>query len=134
MIQKTKYVVGLAQAGYMEKVVAIVFPEDVNHIDLGLAVFKSKNRIIGAGFCDVIEREGHMTTMAVYGDSVSLSIKSRPEDVHYLNETMGLANEPVPALIQRKDRETIMDQIRAANAQLGVGVSDHSGLPRAANE
>jgi hypothetical protein len=134
MIHKTKYVVGLARAGHVEQVVAIVFPEDMNHVDLGLAVFGSKNRIIGAGFCDVTEREGHATTMSVYGDSVSLRIKSRPEDVHYLNQTMGLSDDSVDSAIQRKDRETILEQIRAANAQIGVTQLNHTEFPKAANE
>lgn len=134
-MRKTKYVVGLARAGYMEQVVGIIFPEDVIHEDLAMLFFGSKNRIIGAGFCTVEEREGFMTKVVAHGESVSLNISSRPEDALYLNTTLGLVDGPVPAEQQRKDMEAIRQKITASNAQLGATVSmDPSALPRAANE
>ena len=133
-MNKTKYVVGLARAGYIEQVVAIIFPEAVIHEDMALAFFGSKNRIIGAGFCHVVEREGFSTAVQAYGDSVSLGIDSRPEDAFYLNAALGLIDDPVPAEIQRKDLDAIHQKISAANAKIGVTQIDADSLPRAANE
>lgn len=132
-MNKTKYVVGLARAGYMEKVVAIIFPEDVIHEDMGMMFFGSKNRIIGAGFCALEEREGFATKMVPYGESVSLGIKARPDDQYYLDATLLLIDR-VPAAIEYRDLEAIHEKIRAANANIGFIAQEVGTLPKAANE
>lgn len=128
-MSKSKYVVGLARTGGMDKVMAVAFSEDMVHHDVATALFGSRNRIIGAGFFDIEDREGHAPTVVTYGESVSLEVKSRPEDKHYLNALLGLASvigmtDAVPADLMRRDYEAIAEVIRQANARLGAVLAD----------
>lgn len=122
----TKYVVGLARAGYVERVVAIIFPEDVVHRDMALKFFGDEHRILGAGFCDLRLRDDQRPAMFVYGESVSLDVKSRPEDAHYLDYAMSLI-EHVPGDVRIADEDKVWENINKAFPQPATPKS-HVGL------
>lgn len=72
MYTKAKYIVGDVQGTYMVQTCAIVFSEAVGHNEV--APLFIAGTIISAGFFHADEEKVH-----VYGDSVSLRIKSNPE-------------------------------------------------------
>lgn len=111
---KTKYVVGYRPIGHGRQPVGILFPEAINHKDLAVGVFGDVKYVLGGGFCYIEECEGHATTATVYGDSVSLKIKSRPEDAYYLNYALGLTDE-IPFEIKQKDMQEIEVRRRASS-------------------
>jgi hypothetical protein len=110
-MSKSKYVVGLAHTGYIESVVAVIFPEDVTHRDMAVSFFGDTDKILGAGFFHIGQNEHGELTAKVYGQSASLRTDSRPDDVLYLNQALGLdVDEDVLRGQQRKDEEAVRDR------------------------
>ena len=62
------------------------FPEIPNHFDVANALSSHRlgGKIISAGFCWFNENKN---TWVCYGESVSLKMKSRPEDVKIFNNS-----------------------------------------------
>lgn len=58
----------------------IIFPEYVMHRDVGV-----QGEILGAGFIEVIDGK-----WSCYGESISLKIKSRPEDTKIANKFINI--------------------------------------------
>lgn len=77
MFNKSKYVVGILAGDEA----ALVFSELLTHRDVA-RVFQ---RVISAGFCHYSESDG---CVKVYGESISLGIKSRPEDEIHVGQAM----------------------------------------------
>lgn len=78
---KAKYIIG----GWLE--VPIVFPETIQHADMArsLGWIGDDKRVVGAGFV-YIKEDGYK----VYGESVSLQVKSRgADDERILNKYLG---------------------------------------------
>lgn len=75
MYSESKYVVGMI--GGFEA--AIVIPETVTHSDVR-CIF---DEVLSAGFCHYSSDK-----VVVYGESVSLRVKSRPEDARFVGRAM----------------------------------------------
>jgi hypothetical protein len=58
----------------------VIFPAYTKHSEIG-----SLGKLLGAGFIEVVDGKWNC-----YGESVSLDIKSRPEDTIIANEHIGL--------------------------------------------
>ncbi len=103
----TKYIVGVMYAGYVERPVAIVFPEYVSHDAMADAVFSNRRNILGAGFCYINDEE----KAVAYGRSVSLKIDARPaEDSVYISEALGLG-PVVEYAVRSADLKTVHDRM-----------------------
>lgn len=110
-MSKSKYVVGLAHTGYIKSVVAVIFPEDVTHRDMAVSFFGDAGNVLGAGFFHIHQSEHGELTAKVYGQSVSLRAISRPDDVLYVNQALGLnVDEDVLRDQQKKDEVTVRDR------------------------
>lgn len=75
MYTKSKYVVGRLEGD----TVAVVFPESIQHSTMR----RLFDTITSGGFCHYSD-EG----VKVYGESTSLRVKSRPEDVQFVSRAM----------------------------------------------
>lgn len=73
---KIKYIT--FDTGLIEAI--IIFPEYVMHRDIGI-----QGEILGAGFIEVIDGQWNC-----YGESISLKVKSRPEDSKIANKYIGI--------------------------------------------
>lgn len=73
---KIKYIT--FDTGLIEAI--IIFPEYVMHRDIGI-----QGKILGAGFIEVIDGQWNC-----YGESISLKVKSRPEDSKIANKYIGI--------------------------------------------
>lgn len=73
---KIKYIT--FDTGLIEAI--IIFPEYVMHRDIGI-----QGEILGAGFIEVIDGQWNC-----YGESISLKVKSRPEDSKIANNYIGI--------------------------------------------
>lgn len=128
-MRKSKYVIGLAKVEFMEKLLAVIFPEDIKHDDMARLVFGCASHVIGGGFCNFYQGE-----VEAYGESISLGLQARQEDTYYLSEALGLIAK-VPGDIARPDYDKVYEQIREATSKVAaVGKIDVHTLPRAANE
>lgn len=72
MYSKSKYIVGEVMGSFGTHLCAVVFPETVGHDDIGRRLFID-GTIRSAGFCHFSEDD-----VKVYGESVSLRVKSNP--------------------------------------------------------
>lgn len=75
MVLKRKYVI-ISGKG------AILFPETFQH-----AEFRKHGEITGAGFFFI----GDNDKVTVYGESISLKIKSKSEDLFWVKQALGLS-------------------------------------------
>jgi hypothetical protein len=73
---KIKYIT--FDTGLIEAI--IIFPEYVMHRDIDI-----QGEILGAGFIEVIDGQWNC-----YGESISLKVKSRPEDSKIANKYIGI--------------------------------------------
>lgn len=105
---RTKYIVGQTRTGFIVAVVAVIFPEGMSHSDVARDIFGERFNLLGSGFCSV-----GIEGVEVYGDSVSLGLKSREADVLYLNHTLGFL-QAVPYEIRKADQEQVQQQYRAS--------------------
>jgi len=80
-IKMMKYI--MINDRYMNEV-PVMFPMTIEHVDIGMQVADTKEKIISAGFVLPITMAGK-TTYRAFGESVSLDIKSRPEDSKIIN-------------------------------------------------
>lgn len=103
----TKYIVGVMYAGYVERPVAIVFPEYVDHDAMADAVFSNRRNILGAGFCYINDDD----KAVAYGSSTSLKIEARPaEDSVYISEALGLG-PVVEYAVRSADLKTVRNRL-----------------------
>lgn len=67
----------------------IIFPDHLTHAEVALK-FGGRERVSGAGFCGVNGRdECGNALFECYGESVSLKIKSGPDDSRIMNRAYG---------------------------------------------
>lgn len=106
---KGKYVVGLMRDGHGVSVVAMIFNDAAIHADVAVRVFGGKEYILGAGFLHVYFENGD-SQVRHYGQSDSLGIKSRLQDLSFLEAAVGLRE--YPDLQQaRIDQETVLQAV-----------------------
>ncbi len=104
-----KYIVAVVNTGYVERAVALIFPDTVSHDTFAARVCYDRHAIISAGF---VALTGDDSLPRPYGESVSLKLKSRAEeDAQYLGEIFGMV-DAVPAKIRRED-ENIVNRRRS---------------------
>jgi hypothetical protein len=72
MYTKAKYIVGEVRGTYLDHKCAVVFSEAIGHDEVAKVFIPGT--ITSAGFCHATEEK-----VWVYGESVSLRIKSNPE-------------------------------------------------------
>jgi hypothetical protein len=72
MYTKAKYIVGDINGTYMSHTCAVVFSEAIGHDEVAKVFIPGT--IVSAGFCHATEEK-----VWVYGESISLHIKSNPE-------------------------------------------------------
>lgn len=82
-MSKTKYIVGKFKKSNI--LGCLIFHEVINHSDMAT----NFNTVLGAGFC-FIENGEDRPDVKVYGESISLGVKSREEDVAILKRALGL--------------------------------------------
>lgn len=80
---RTKYIVGTLKNSSC--VSCLIFEEMVNHSDMACN-FKN---VLGAGFVFIVNGD-YSPEVSVYGESISLGVKSRDEDVGVIKRTLGL--------------------------------------------
>lgn len=83
-MRRTKYIVGEVADTYCMVTAAIVFPESLTHKLIAERVLTGPAH--SAGFC-YIDGEGKAVA---YGESVSLNLKSRPEDATLIARALSL--------------------------------------------
>lgn len=86
---KTKYVVGEVMLSGGAVMMAVAFPEFVQHKTMAERVF-IKDTVRSAGFFTVEEREGHSLRVQTYGDSVSLGLKPMDNDHILIARSIGV--------------------------------------------
>ena len=82
-MNRTKYIVGKFKKSRI--IGCLIFHEVINHSDMAI----NFNSILGAGFCS-IENGQDKPDLKVYGESLSLGIKSREEDKDIIKKALGL--------------------------------------------
>lgn len=82
MPTKGKYVVGEMPLAVGTMLTAVCFHEAINHSDMK-KLFVGEP--LGAGFFHIDQDK-----VWVYGESVSLNLKSRPEDSRHISRVLGL--------------------------------------------
>lgn len=87
---RSKYVVGTIDTGHPlgEVVAAVVFQEPVSHHNVAQKLMV-EGSVLGAGFCHVYN-DGSDLRVAVYGESVSLKVQSRQEDLRFVQTALSL--------------------------------------------
>lgn len=85
-----KYVVGeVPVSGILSVLTAVILPATMSHSDAKPMFVEGT--IVSAGFCWVTQSlDRDELSVGVGGDSVSLGVKSRPEDVKLLERTLNL--------------------------------------------
>lgn len=78
MFTKTKYVI-------IEGKGAILFPETFQHHE-----FSRMGEIEGAGFVNIIQDKSGKIDAFVYGESISLNIISKEEDLFWVKKALSL--------------------------------------------
>ena len=69
---------------------AIIFPETLNHSDVAFAMtYGDLTKVMSAGFVS-IGVANNRPKCSVYGESISLNTKSRPEDYKIVNQALGI--------------------------------------------
>lgn len=84
-MRKTKYIVGKLNSSNCTT--AVIFDELINHSDMR----SHFSEIYGAGFCFILNGDG-IPNVKVCGESYTLKVKSREEDVDIIKKTLGLIN------------------------------------------
>lgn len=79
MYSKSKYIVGELGSGILPIMVAVVFPESINHTDVA-PIF---SEIMSAGFCQYGTDQ-----VSVFGESIGLHIKSDPTHERLVGRAM----------------------------------------------
>jgi hypothetical protein len=77
----TKYVIFKELEGQYGAIynVPIIFPDVLTHVDLADS-HGGKENVLSAGFLSVGQDENGNPSYRTYGESISLGVKSRPED------------------------------------------------------
>lgn len=89
MFRRGKYVVGKFRGNRWDS--AVIFDESANHSDFR-DIFET---IEGAGFFTISTADDlYEVVVRNYGESVSLKIKSRPEDLVPLQKALGIYDSP----------------------------------------
>lgn len=81
MYYRSKYVV--LSIGGIE--LPVIFSDLMTHADVARPLCAQRGEVVSAGFCHI--NDG---TYTCYGESVSLKLKSRPEDSAILNRYLGV--------------------------------------------
>lgn len=116
---KGKYVVGYRDGNVM----AIIFPEHAVHLDMAIRVFGSSRNVLGAGFCSIDPHAGEPVTVS--GHSVTLGVASRPQDVEYVAEAIGISFDTESA-------QTYHAASLAANRRIDLNAAQERGMVRLA--
>lgn len=82
---RTKYIVGEVYSGLLPVLVAIVFPDTVEHAQVAHACVDGPAGIQSAGFFRIEDGQ-----VVAYGESTSLGLASRSEDAILIAKAIGL--------------------------------------------
>ena len=82
---RTKYIVGEIQSGSLPVLVAVVFPECVEHERAAQLCAEGPTGILGAGFFRVVDGQ-----VEPYGESIGLKVAARIEDAILIAKAIGL--------------------------------------------
>ncbi len=88
MYHRFKYIVGEVKGTYSDLLCAVVFPETIGHDEMKGAFIKGT--IVGAGFGHIDSWSKESAFPLVYGESTSLQVKSRDEDLKHVQRALAL--------------------------------------------
>lgn len=88
---KTKYVMFEDMKGVE---VPFLFPDYVTHKDFARHMMSVGCTYVSAGFVDIDVDQFLQPIYRVYGESISLDLKSRPEDSKIINDMMNYQRGP----------------------------------------